>query len=305
VTADLNQLELPTFFQRVVDSRALASLIESARDEDLATRGDITSELCIAEQHEAAGRIRARHQGILAGMPVAARVAKAYDPALVFTPRLQDGQAIGPDTVVAELAGPLRAMLAAERVLLNFLTHLSGIATLTARYVDAVAATSARIYDTRKTIPGFRGLAKYAVRCGGGLCHRMGLHDAVLIKDNHLADAGHELVAAIEHAIEQARRLSPVPAFVEVEVDSLDQLQLILPLGPHIVLLDNMTSHELERAVALRNDIAPDVQLEASGGVSLDAVGAIAAAGVDRIAVGAITHSAAALDLGLDITETR
>ena len=204
--------------------------------------------------------------------------------------------------VVGTLSGSLRGILAVERVLLNLLTHLSGIATLTAAYVAQVAGTSADIYDTRKTIPGLRDLAKYAVACGGGCNHRMGLHDAVLVKDNHIAHiAPAELPGALARMVVAARAAKPRPTFVEIEVDTLDQLRAVLPTGPDIVLLDNMAPDQLRDAVALRNAAAPGVLLEASGGVTLETVGAIARTGVDRIAVGALTHSAPALDLGLDI----
>jgi len=213
-----------------------------------------------------------------------------------------DGSALSPGQTVARWAGPMRSILAIERTALNFMTHLSGIATLTSRFVDAVSDTSARIYDTRKTIPGLRGLAKYAVACGGGHNHRMGLHDAVLIKDNHLAAMGGDWLDALARAINSARDLEPAPTFIEVEVDTLDQLRQVLDLKPDMVLLDNMSLDALRSAVAMRNDLQPSVELEASGGVTLETVAGIAATGVDRISVGALTHSAPALDLGLDLS---
>ncbi len=297
MTDPINSLPLPRLFERLVDSRSLAMLIDAARAEDMHTRGDITSALTIAPDAQSAAQLVARQPGVIAGLPVAALAAKAYDPRLDLAVAIPDGRPVAPGQAIATIRGPLRSMLATERVVLNFLTHLSGIATLTAGYVEQVADTSAAIYDTRKTIPACRALAKYAVRCGGGYCHRLGLHDAVLIKDNHLASGKLDLAGAIA----AARRLDPAPTFVEVEVDTLDQLKQVLPLGPDIILLDNMSPDVLRQAVAMRDEQAPGVKLEASGGVNLDTVRAIARTGVDRIAVGAITHSAPALDIGLDI----
>ena len=214
--------------------------------------------------------------------------------------------------IVAMVEGPAQKLLTAERPALNLIGRLSGIATLTRRYVDGVAGTKARIYDTRKTTPGLRRLEKYAVRCGGGCNHRQGLFEAILIKDNHLAlgaqsDSGRPGFSPAE-AIEEARRFfarkrSPEAAsasIVEIEVDTLDQLDAVLPAGPDIVLLDNMGPAKLEEAVARRDSVNPAVQLEASGGVNLDTVRAIAESGVDRISVGALTHSAVVLDVALD-----
>jgi nicotinate-nucleotide pyrophosphorylase (carboxylating) len=209
---------------------------------------------------------------------------------------------------LATLAGPARSLLTTERVLLNLLSRLSGIATLTRRYVDAVAGLPVRIYDTRKTTPGWRRLEKYAVRQGGGWNHRSGLFDAVLIKDNHLAVAAAagsnlspaEAVRQVRRSLDTAGPTTAASKILEVEVDTLEQLSQVLPNGPDIVLLDNMTLAQLRQAVALRNSAAPGVALEASGGVNLSTVGEIARTGVDRISVGALTHSAVALDIGLD-----
>ena len=233
-------------------------------------------------------------------------IAAAYDPALELDVKLDDGAALKPAAVVAHVRGPLRALLAMERVALNFLTHLCGIASLTARYVEAVRGTQAGIYDTRKTIPGLRRLAKYAVTCGGGHAHRVGLHDAVLVKDNHIAAVPLDrLTDFVADMVRRAAALQPPPAFVEVEVDTIEQLKRVLPAmaaSPgSIVLLDNMKLDQLRTAVNVRNQAAPGVLLEASGGVGLDTVIGIARTGVDRIAVGALTHSAPALDLGLDV----
>jgi nicotinate-nucleotide pyrophosphorylase (carboxylating) len=219
------------------------------------------------------------------------------DPNLVFTPSVEDGAQVGRGTLLAVVAGPLRSILAAERTALNFLQRLSGIATLTRKFVAAAAGTRAKLLDTRKTTPGWRLLEKYAVRCGGGVNHRVGLYDGILIKDNHLAGLGGDVRRAVE-----AARTHPgnegIP--VEVEVDTLDQLEVALAVRADIVLLDNMSLDQLRTAVARRDAIAPDVLLEASGGVNLNTVQEIAATGVDRISVGALTHSAVALDIGLD-----
>jgi nicotinate-nucleotide pyrophosphorylase (carboxylating) len=204
--------------------------------------------------------------------------------------------------VIAKLTGSLRSILTIERVALNFLTHLSGIATLTRHYVAGVQDTSAKIYDTRKTLPGLRGLEKYAVTCGGGYSHRIGLYDAVLVKDNHLAHVpAKKLQASLGKAITKARRAEPPPDFIEVEVDTLEQFRQVLACKVDVILLDNMTNTQLRKAVQLRNKNAPQIQLEASGGVTMQTVSKIASTGVDRIAVGAITHSAPALDIALDI----
>jgi len=218
---------------------------------------------------------------------------------------------VAPGETLATLAGPARSLLTAERILLNLVGRLSGIATLTRAYVDAVRGTRARIYDTRKTTPGWRRLEKYAVRCGGGSNHRLGLFDAILIKDNHLALArqsagtGH---LTPRQAVRQARDFADTmaaahaapPVIVEVEVDALEQLEEVLGEQPDLVLLDNMSPDQLRSAVALRDRVAASVELEASGGVTLERVGAIAASGVERISVGALTHAAVSLDVALD-----
>jgi nicotinate-nucleotide pyrophosphorylase (carboxylating) len=220
---------------------------------------------------------------------------------------MEDGQLLEPGDSLGQIEGPARGILTAERIVLNALGRLSGIASLTRQYVEAAGETAARIYDTRKTTPGWRRLEKYAVRCGGGCNHRTGLFDAVLIKDNHLA-LGVELSAAANRyspaeAVVRARQFTRDHApgmIVEVEVDTIEQLADVLPAGPDIVLLDNMTPDQLREAVERRDTLAPQVELEASGGVDLRSVAAIAASGVDRISVGALTHSFTSLDLGLD-----
>lgn len=276
-------------------------LLALALEEDLGQMGDITSTATIPSQAEASARFVARAPGVLAGMPVVGRLVERFEITTDWKPHREDGDRLEAGNVIAEIAGPARSILTLERTALNFLQRLSGVATLTARFVAAVQGTSALILDTRKTTPGWRVLEKYAVRCGGGRNHRLGLHDAVLIKDNHLAwlqaEGGHEPIAA---AISAARVHAPFAAFVEVEVDSLDQLRVALRCLPDVILVDNLGPEAVVEAVSLRNASAPQVQLEASGGVSLETVGALARAGVDRISVGALTHSAPALDIALD-----
>jgi nicotinate-nucleotide pyrophosphorylase (carboxylating) len=229
-------------------------------------------------------------------------VCSSYDLALEFIPKVPDGSPVEPGTMLATIEGSLQSVLASERIALNFLQRLSGVATLTRKFVDAVAGTQAKILDTRKTTPGWRLLEKYAVRCGGGMNHRVGLYGGVLIKDNHLAGLGGDLKRAVETA-----RAYPGNAGlpVEVEVDTLAQLEIALGVKVDIVLLDNMNLDQLRAAVARRNAVAPTTQLEASGGVNLESVKAIAATGVDRISVGALTHSAQALDIGLDYLDEK
>lgn len=300
--SDLNQLPLSELFNEIINAKALDALIDLAVGEDVAARGDISTPLLIAEDARGSASVVSRKTGILAGGVLLDRIAARYDDGLRVEVQAADGADLAPRDVIATVSGPLRSILAAERVMLNFLSHLSGIATLTGKFVDAVTGEKARILDTRKTVPGLRRLAKYAVRCGGGSCHRIGLHDAVLIKDNHIAAlAPARISASLDAAIAKARRLDPPPAFVEVEVDTLDQLRAVLRCDVDVILLDNMSMDQLAEAVAIRDELHPSVQLEASGGVTLDTVRALAETGVDRIAVGAITHSAPALDIGLDI----
>jgi len=299
---DPNALTLEQLWPRLINDRAVMALIDAAMAEDTAGVGDLTSELTIPPGATATAKLVARQPGRLAGLRLLGLIAKRYDQLLAVTLHSRDSDAVGPGDAVATITGPLRSMLTAERVLLNFICHLSGIATLTDQYVQAIAGTSAGIYDTRKTLPAYRTLAKYAVRCGGGRCHRMGLHDAVLIKDNHLAHVpADDLRAKVLHVVKQAKQCEPRPMFVEVEVDSLEQLGAVIDTGVDLVLLDNMPPDRLAVAVAMRAERGVNIELEASGGVNLDTVRPIAESGVDRIAVGALTHSAPALDLGLDI----
>lgn len=276
---------------------AALTLVRLALAEDLSMVGDLTCRTLIRPDERAAVQVVARVDGVLSGLPIGPLVFAELDPSVRWEAHCQDGDRVCRGTAVATATGPVAGLLTGERTMLNFLTHLSGIATVTRRYVDAVTGTRARVLDTRKTLPGWRVLEKYAVRCGGGKNHRMGLYDGVLIKDNHLAAWTES--ASIADAVRQARRTSPgLP--VEVEVDSLEQLQDALGGAPEIVLLDNMSVPLLRQAVALRDGMAPQVQLEASGGVTLETIAAIAATGVERISVGALTHSAPAMDLAFD-----
>jgi nicotinate-nucleotide pyrophosphorylase (carboxylating) len=286
-------------------------IIRLAVREDLDRLFDWTTLCLVGADATAEAAIVSRQQGIVAGLPAAQLALAEMDERLRWAPALDDGAPIAAGQTLATIAGPARSLLTVERIVLNLIGRLSGVATLTRKYVDAVSMTRARIYDTRKTTPGWRRLEKYAVRRGGGYNHRTGLFDAILIKDNHLALAGTGALAARitpAEAVARARKsvasmAEGQPAsqlIVEVEVDTLDQLADVLPAGPDLVLLDNMSPELLCRAVALRNAIAPLIELEASGGVTLDNVAAIAATLVDRISVGALTHSAPALDVGLD-----
>lgn len=307
----------------------LRRLLEIAVSEDTENIGDLTSLALIPAELQGSAGIHARERGVLAGGEAVPFVLNAVDRELSWMPDLEDGAPLAPDTMVGRLRGPVRTLLTAERLVLNLLGKLSGIATLTRRYVDAVQGTDARIYDTRKTTLGWRKLEKYAVLCGGGHNHRTGLYDAILIKDNHLAfgsvGGGHFTPA---EAVARARQFASgyvitqkgiicrgagnwenpdgqgrIDPIVEIEVDTLRQLEEVLPAGPDIVLLDNMVPDMLRQAVEIRNRLNPTVELEASGGINLNTVRAVAETGVDRISVGALTHSAVALDLGLDWNE--
>jgi nicotinate-nucleotide pyrophosphorylase (carboxylating) len=279
-----------------------ATLIDLALAEDLGQVGDLTATATIPSQARGAARFVARTEGVIAGLPVVALLAERFELGPHWQSLARDGDRVIPGTEVARVAGPMRSLLAMERTALNFLQRLSGVATLTARFVAEVAGTKAIILDTRKTTPGWRALEKYAVRCGGGRNHRIGLYDAILIKDNHLAWLAHG-GDPIGAALKAARAYTPSGTIVEVEVDSLDQLDRALECGPDIILVDNFGPDALAEAVRRRDARAPYVRLEASGGVTLATVAALARTGVDRISVGALTHSAPALDLGMDYLE--
>jgi len=273
--------------------------------EDLGDAGDVTSEMLIP--HDLAGQavFVARAEGVVAGLPAVEIVlATVRTPLLKLQPLVEDGTRVAPGDRLAVISGMMEFILTAERTALNFLQRLSGVATLTRRYVDAVAGLPCQILDTRKTTPGWRLLEKYAVRCGGGHNHRMGLYDGFLVKDNHLAALGGGREAFTRLALTVLPKLRTMAVPVEIEVDSLEQLNWALycrPDGPDVILLDNMAPEQMREAVRIRNaGGASRVQLEASGGVSLATVRAIAESGVDRISVGALTHSAPALDIALD-----
>lgn len=271
--------------------------ITRALAEDLGA-GDITSECFIPAEHRSTGRIIAKEDAILAGTEVAREVFRQVDPTIEIAIRKNDGDAIAPDDVIICAAGLTRALLSAERTALNFLQRLSGIATLTRRFADAVAETNTRILDTRKTTPGLREFERLAVRAGGGANHRFGLFDRVLAKDNHLAVTGD--AAGLQRAIDKAKKQRP-DILVEIEADDLEQVRLLCGLrGIDILLLDNMSNDQLREAVRIRG--AKKILLEASGGVNLDTVAAIAATGVDHVSVGALTHSARAIDLSMEVS---
>jgi nicotinate-nucleotide pyrophosphorylase (carboxylating) len=279
---------------------AARHLVPMALAEDLDDLGDLTSQLLIPADAPGEVAINARKPGVLSGGAIVPLILEYVDTRIRSQFLLADGDPLLPGSTIARLTGPARSLLTAERTVLNVLTLLSGTASLTASYVAATNGTSARILDTRKTLPGLRRLQKYAVRCGGGTNHRMGLYDAVLVKDNHLAWFRQSGSGSLADAVALCRMGAPSGTVIEFEVDRHDQLHEILPAGPDIVLLDNMSIEEMAAAVQLRNSIAPQVQLEASGGVTLERTPAIAATGVDRISVGALTHSAPALDIGFD-----
>lgn len=279
---------LPVLPALMVEDAVRAALLE-----DWGRAGDITAQATLSPEIGARAVIAARRPGRLSGLDLAAAAFRLSDPSIEVERLARDGDRLEPGDVVMRICGPARGMLSAERVALNYLGHLSGVATATAAFADRIAHTKARIVCTRKTTPGLRAFEKYAVRCGGGANHRFGLDDAILIKDNHIAVAG-----GVRDAIEASRRFAGHLVRIEVEVDTLDQLREALQARPDVVMLDNMPPETLRQAVAIAGG---RVVLEASGGVTLDTVAAIAETGVDLISVGWITHSAPVLDLGLDI----
>jgi nicotinate-nucleotide pyrophosphorylase (carboxylating) len=290
---------MPTFDD--ADARAADRLIDLALDEDLRDVGDLTCQALVEDDQTAEIDVVAREAGVLAGAVVAERVFAKLDGAVAWRTRIADGGELAPGSVIATVAGPLGSLLIGERTALNFLGHLSGVASLVRRFVDRIAGTRAVLLDTRKTLPGYRLLQKYAVRCGGGTNHRMGLHDGVLIKDNHLAAwAARHGSGRVADAVARSREVHGPDLVIEVEVDSLGQFEDALRESPGIVLLDNFPLADLRTAVAIRDERAPDVRLEASGGVTLETIGDVARTGVDRISVGTLTHSARNLDIGFD-----
>lgn len=283
---------LPVLPAILVEDAVRAALLE-----DLGRAGDITTAATIAPGATAEARLNSREAGTVCGLPMAAAAFRLLDPALVFEPLAADGDRVGKGDALARVSGNARAILSAERTALNYLMHLSGIASYTARFADRIAGTGARICCTRKTIPGLRGFQKYAVRCGGGANHRFGLDDAVLIKDNHIAVSG-----SVAAAVRASRAGVGHLVVVEVEVDTLEQLKEALEACPDVILLDNMDPQILAKAVEIRNTHDRRIRLEASGGVDFDTVRAIAETGVDYISTSRITMAAPTLDIGLDIT---
>lgn len=294
----------------ICDDKTLKSaelLIELALQEDLQTAGDLTSLATVPADALADVDVVAREAGVLSGAvllaPIYAALCRRQNlptESVGVSLHVSDGDPLAAGTKVASVSGPVRTLLTGERVALNFLIHLSGIASKTGEFVQQTLNSAAVILDTRKTLPGYRLLHKYAVRCGGGTNHRMGLFDGMLIKDNHLAARGNQNVADAVTAARSYLAAASLNLPVEVEVDTIEQLQDALTARPDIVLLDNMSPATLRKAVSVRDELAPETRLEASGGVNLENVGCIAGTGVDRISVGALTHSAPALDLGYD-----
>ena len=287
----MTALALP--FTRPPHTLLIEPTVRGALEEDLGRAGDVTSDLIIPADQRAKGKLIACKPGTVSGLIAAECTFRLIDESIAFHCEVPDGSKAKQGATLATIEGPARAVLTAERVALNFVGHLSGVATATRALVDAVAGTKARIVCTRKTLPGLRTLEKYAVRCGGGFNHRFGLDDAILIKDNHIAAAG-----GIAPAIERVRAAASHMVRIEVEVDHFDQLENALTLRVDAVLLDNMGTEDLRRAVALARGRAV---LEASGNVTLATVRAVAETGVDYISSGAITHSAPNLDIALDL----
>jgi nicotinate-nucleotide pyrophosphorylase (carboxylating) len=316
--ADPNTLTLDALFDTLARDGHIRRLLELARDEDLgrtgpgsSSLGDITSRVTIEERTLGEARLVARQAGVVSGLRLIPMVADVFAATSHWAADLHaaDGRRVEAGTTVAILRGRVRDLLAIERTLLNLVGRMSGIATRTADFVHLVHGTRARVLDTRKTTPGLRALEKYAVRCGGGLSHRMGLYDAVLIKDNHLAHVTPDkLAAAVSDASARARAVAIERgvdlSFIECEVDRLEQLQAILEAGGcgvDIVLLDNMSTDQMRTAVRMRDDSGVDIQFEASGGVNEHTIRNIAQTGVERISIGGLTHHAVSLDLALDM----
>ncbi|MFE6079237.1 carboxylating nicotinate-nucleotide diphosphorylase [Paenibacillus sp. NPDC057886] len=277
-------------------------LIESIKNwlrEDVGA-GDVTTSVTIPAGSQSKAVIHAKDNGIIAGITVAELVFQVVDPGLVFTPLVKDGDAVTHGTILAEVEGSTHSLLTGERLALNLLQRMSGIATRTRTYVDALEGLSTRLVDTRKTTPGHRLLEKYAVRVGGGANHRFGLYDAVMIKDNHIKGAG-----GITEAVQRARAVIPHTMTIEVETENLEQVREALQAGADIIMLDNMHPDRMREAVALIREQAPHVKVEASGNVSLNTIRGIAESGVDVISVGRLTYSFESLDISLDLNEKK
>jgi nicotinate-nucleotide pyrophosphorylase (carboxylating) len=297
---------------QTIDASLLEDLTEILRlaiREDLDRSVDLTTMAIVPPGVSGSASLISRSHGVAAGIDLIDEMLAELDAKIQWDQRVGDGEAIEPGQVLSILSGDARDLLTCERTILNVICRLSGVASLTRRYVDAVQGTKARVYDTRKTTPGWRRLEKYAVRCGGGHNHRLGLYDGILIKDNHLAsraaangellDPGQAVAMAKAFVASGAVKFEH-PPIIEIEIDRVGQLESALRAGPNIILLDNMSCEILSQCVAIRDTLAPEVELEASGGVNLGTIGGIAATGVDRISVGALTHSAPVHDIGLD-----
>jgi nicotinate-nucleotide pyrophosphorylase (carboxylating) len=282
-----------------IDKESMLKIVKDALREDIG-KGDVTSEALLSKESSADARLVAREEGIIAGLVVAEAVFHTIDPKVSFEYVCGDGDHVHAGEECARVSGAARAILGGERVALNFLQRLSGIATLTGKFVRAVEGTGARIYDTRKTTPLLRVLEKYAVRCAGGFNHRMGLFDQVLIKDNHIQAAKREGLRSLSDMIQKVRSRSPKGTIIEIEVEMLEDFKDALAGTPDIIMLDNMTVEEMKRAREGVKDLSTRPLLEASGSISLENVADVAAAGVDIISVGALTHSAGALDISLE-----
>lgn len=277
-------------------------LIESIKNwlrEDVGA-GDVTTNVTIPAGSQSKAVIHAKDNGIIAGITVAELVFQLVDPGLAFTPMVKDGDAVTHGTILAEVEGSTHSLLTGERLALNLLQRMSGIATRTRTYVDALEGLSTRLVDTRKTTPGHRLLEKYAVRVGGGANHRFGLYDAVMIKDNHIKGAG-----GITEAVQRARAVIPHTMTIEVETENMEQVREALQAGSDIIMLDNMHPDRMREAVALIREQAPHVKVEASGNVSLNTIRGIAESGVDVISVGRLTYSFESLDISLDLNEKK
>lgn len=312
---DLNELTLPELYERLAKSGLIRRLFELAYAEDLGGEpgspdaGDVTSELCVDRSDRCEGTVVARGAGVVCGLAAVGDLLDVFAGSAVFRASAKDGERVAAGQSLGKIMGSKRDVLAVERTLLNVLGRLSGVATATAQYASALGTgAKTMLYDTRKTTPGLRALEKYAVRCGGGMTHRMGLYDAVMVKDNHLASVSDDDLA--DFLGEMVREVWPMRAksrlrFVEVEVDGLEQFKRLVGLEQgaiDIVLLDNMSVKDVKEAVRLRDDLRLPVQLEASGGITLENIAEYAATGVDRISTGAMTHHSVWLDVALDLT---
>ncbi len=313
---DINTLPLDELFRALPIGDSLTRLLAIAAEEELGQGGrpgDVTTQCCIPPQRWADGLMVVREPGILSGIFALPQAMVIFAQNCQVSFRAQDGEPVRKGQTVAVLTGPMYQVLRAERTMLNLLGRMSGIATRAAEFVKAIEGTGAKLLDTRKTTPGWRALEKYAVRCGGGHCHRTGLHDAILFKDNHIFGVPpRDLPGWVIQAVDKARRTADIQGdeikFVELEVDSLEQLEPILAAGGcgvDIILLDNMDPDTMRRAVAMRAKHTSNILFEASGGVTMETIRAIAGTGVERISVGGLTHHAVSLDLAMDVQDAQ